>query len=558
MDAKNRTVGSAIEREVAWRHYRSNPEDWIESSWKIRIPRQRPLLMKLWDDQREIVRAYMGDDEKYIWLKARQLGWTTTTTAWAAWTCIFEEYTPWLFVNKNQGDSIKNLGFVKFGYGQLPEWQRERMPLAKPWTTESIEWENGSRIESIPATGGAGRGDAVYGVMWDETAFAPEPEEQMAAIDPLVYGKLILLSTANGMGNLFQRQYADSKLSDSEWRGGFYPWWSRPERTINGEPDWDGWYAKEARSKRATPWLMFQEYPSNDVEAFVKSGRTPIGHELLSEFDWVDAPIKMTWEADEFVEVDDPGSHPLVMEVWEHPTVEKGEHGEVLRDPNYVVFFDPAEGVEGGDASAITVYDANNLRCVARVKTNFMLEKMPEVVEWIGYYYFTALVGVERNNHGFGVLNILNNQLNYPRLYTMPKIASKKFGYSHMLGWHTNVATKPKMVRDYARALVEHEIEPLDPILKHELMTFVQDDNGRYGASSGNHDDVAIAHFGAYQLIQDVGRFPIVVRPSEDGVLRMQDLDEIAFGDDRPSGLGVIGSENRRSTSRRSFEVPSM
>lgn len=559
MDAKNRTVGSAVEREIAWRHYRTNPMDWIEAGWKIKRPRRQPSIMKLWEDQKSILRAYLEDDEKYVWLKARQLGWTTTTTAYAAHTCLFEEYTPWLFVNKNLGDSTKNLGFVKFGYANLPEWQRERVPLAKPWTTESIEWENGSRIESVPATGGAGRGDAVWGVMWDEAAFAPEPEEQMAAIDPLVYGKLILLSTANGMGNLFQRQYADSKLSDSEWRGGFFPWWSNPNRMVDGEPDWDGWYAKEARSKRATPWLMFQEYPSNDVEAFVKSGRTPIGHDLMDEFVWEETDVQYVWEADEWVPREDlTDAHPLVLHVWEEPTIERGEFDEVLRDPNYVVFCDPAEGVEGGDFTAITVYNANTSACAARVQTHYPLELLPEILESLGYRYFTALIGVERNNHGLGTLNILNLRLSYPRLYTMPKIGSRKTGHSHMLGWHTNVATKPKMVRDYARAMMEHDVDPRDPMLKHELATFVQDENGRYGASKGNHDDVVIAHFGAFQMIEDVGRFPIIERPSEDGVLRMSDLDAIAFPEHKAKGFGTIGQDGRSRRAKTSFEVPSM
>lgn len=558
MDAKNRTVGSAVEREIAWRLYRKDIRAWINSSWHIKRPRKRPSIMQLWDDQESILKAYTDDDEKYVWLKARQLGWTTTTTAFAAWTCIFEEYTPWLFVNKNLGDSTKNLGFVKFGYANLPEWQRERVPLEKPWTTELIEWSNGSRIESVPATGGAGRGDAVWGVMWDEAAFAPEPEEQMAAIDPLVYGKLILLSTANGMGNLFQRTYADSKLEDSEWRGGFFPWWSNPNRlTEEGEPDWDGWYAKEARSKRATPWLMFQEYPSNDVEAFVKSGRTPIGHDLVSEFEWVEADTRYYWDGEGFEPLlDFSENQALVMHVWEEPTVERGEFGEVLRDPNYVVFADPAEGVEGGDYTAIAVYNANTQTCAARIQTHYALELLPEVLEAVGYRYFTALLGVERNNHGLGTLNILNLRLNYPRLYTMPKIGSRKTGHSHMLGWHTNVATKPKMVRDYARAMMEHDIVPLDPMLKHELSTFVQDENGKYGASNGNHDDVVMAHLGALQLIEDVGRFPIIEKPSEDGVLRMQDLDAMAFPDDRPKDFGVIGVDRQARRAKRSFEIP--
>lgn len=550
MDAKNRTVTQAVEREALWRHYRKNSRAFIESNWQIKQPRKGSALMKLWPRQIELLDWYESDWENYISLKARQLGWTTTTTAWIFHGLFFEEATNWLFVSQTQGDAIRNLGMVKYGYTRLPEWIKERGPELVTMNTEFLTFDNESGIESIPATGGSGRGDAVAGVMWDEAAFAPDPEGQWAALDALSYWKTIVLSTANGYGNWFQQTYADSEIPGSEWTSKFIPWWERPGRD-------EAWYDKQVRKHRATPWIVAQEYPRNPQEAFVKSGRNPIDFDLLEEHVWEEPNLAFEWNGHRFEELKDVFEDvPLRLDVWELPTVERDERlGYALRSPNYVIFADLAEGVTDGDYTAVTVYDANRQTCVARIETHFHIEQIAEVLDALGRWYHMALLAVERNQHGWGVLHYLNTVLNYPRLYTMPRIANRRAGHQDVLGWHTNTATKPKMVRDFARALRDHKIEARDPKLRQQLMVFVQDDKGRYGASAGNHDDVVIAHMGALQVIEDAGRFPIIWRDTTHGPLTMGDLDKIAFGGPPIRGLDKIGRGNeRRST--RSFEVP--
>lgn len=551
MDAKNRTVGQAVEREALWRVYRGNRRAFIENNWQIKQPRGAPRLMKLWPAQVRLIDWYDSDEiEQHISLKGRQLGWTTTTTAWIFHSMFFEEFTNWLFVSQTQGDAVRNLNMVKFGYARLPEWIKERGPNYTVQNTEFFTFDNGSGIESIPSTGGSGRGDAVAGVMWDEAAYAPDPEGQWAALDSLSYWKTIVLSTANGYGNWFQQTYADSEEPGSEWHSMFIPWHERPGRD-------QAWYDKQVRKNRNTPWIVHQEHPRNPQEAFAKSGRNPIDFDLIEEYDWQEPVAAYEWMGEEFRLLDNVYEEvPLRLDVWEEPTVERHETlGYALRKPNYVIFADLAEGLADGDFTAITVYDANRQTCVARIETHYHIEQIAEVLAALGYRYHTALLAVERNQHGWGVLHYLNTVLNYPRLYTMPRIANRQMGKQDVLGWHTNTATKPKMVRDYARAMRDHSVDPRDPRLRAQLMTFVQDDNGRYGASAGNHDDVVIAHFGALQVIEDAGRFPVIWRDTENGPLTMAQFDAMAFGDGRPKGMDIIGGQGRQS-SRPSFEVP--
>jgi hypothetical protein len=554
----------ALTEELEWRACAEGFLYWLAKYWKIVEPNRGPHVIEPWPAQIEIAEVYAARESdgtptynQNISLKARQLGWTTLSTAYAFWTAYFREYLPWLFVSQSEDYAIKNLGMVQFGYSHLPQWMRQRGPKIVKNTTERIEFDNGSWIESIPATSSAGRGDAVWGVMWDEAAFAPDPEAMYGALEPLCYGQMILLSTANGMGNMFHEKYLDSKLTDTQWKGLFWPWSARPDRD-------DDWYKYQERKFRGQSWLLHQEYPRNDIEAFAKSGRVIIDTDLLDEFEWVEAPVARAWDfgekefKQEPVELDDRADVPILLEIWDPPKVERDEFDRPVRDPNYTIAVDVAEGLMHGDATYITVYDSNTRRCVAKVRTFYSADEIPDVVAWLGHYYHVALVGVERNNHGWGILHALVRYLRYPRLYRMEQIAKVPKGdRTQTFGWHTNVGTKPKMVQDFVREMKAHSVDPLDPQLRHELNTFIQHDNGSYSANSPHTDDGVISHMINLQLMNDIGRYPVYWYDELE--YKPPTLGELAAMIDEPDGqrinpldipIGVgepIGGETRPS-----------
>ncbi len=502
--------------------------------WTIKTPGQKPRIIKTWPAQEQIIETYAARDrrgepkhDQIVSLKARQLGWTTITTAYAFWTAYFNEYLPWLFVSQNEGYAIKNLGMVSFGYARLPSWFRKRGPSLERNTSEVIEFGNGSWIESIPATGSSGRGDAVWGVMWDEAAFAPDPAAMFGALEPLCYGQMILLSTANGMGNLFHDVWLDSEIKGSPWKGHFFPWAARPERD-------DAWYMRQARKYKGQSWLLHQEYPRDPVEAFAKSGRVVIDFDLLSEFVWDDPPIALGWDFGEkgFLEEVDWSvreDEPILLEVWERPTVFRDGSGRTVQPPNYTIAADIAEGLVHGDATYITVYDSNTRRTVAKVRTNYSADEIPDVLDWLGRWYFNALIGVERNNHGWGIIHALTRYKRYPRLYRMEQIAKVVKGdRTQTFGWHTNSGTKPKMVQDFVREMRAKTVDPRDPTLRFELSTFVQHDNGSYAANPPHHDDGVMSHMINLQMMNDIGQYPIMWRDDAINVApTMGELDKM-------------------------------
>lgn len=546
-------LDNKVAQELAWRYAEKDIELFLEKAWKISQPGAPPAPLKAWAAQKEVLKAYDAN-ERVLSLKSRQIGWTTITTAYVGHDILFNSFRPWLFVSRTGGAAIKNLGMVANGLRRLPRWMQERVKFDE-WkiNQDMIETAHGSWVESIAATGGTGRGEAVYGVMWDEAAFAEAAEGMYAALEPLTYGKFFVLSTANGMGNWFHSKWVDSNLPGSIWEPVFYGWDARVNRD-------DKWYEHKKRDYRGQPWLFFQEYPSTPEEAFAKSGRAAIDSELLDEYEWAETWERIGWDGTGFTQPLDQydEEHYLVVDVYERPTIDRHPvHEYALRAPNYVIFCDVAQGLEHGDYTAIVVYNANTGACAARVRTHYNLEGIPEVLEWLGRWYHNALVAVEREYQGFFVNHTLARVLAYPRVYRMAQLNKRQTTErTDVYGWSTNMSTKPKMVNDALRFLRDHEVDPRDPWFRSECSTFVVDEKGKYGASGGNHDDVVMAHLGAMQLLTEVDRFPVMWRDEKSTVITMDEFDELAFGSKRSGGMARLGqAHSGKETRKASFMV---
>jgi hypothetical protein len=104
-----------------------------------------------------------------------------------------------------------------------------------------------------------------------------------------------------------------------------------------------------------------------------------------------------------------------------------------------------------------------------------------KVVE-LAEQYGQALVAVERNNHGYGVLAHLRRE-GYPNLY-------EEHGKD---GWLTSAVTRPAMIENLAAALATAPQLFQSPRLLSEFRTFVRNADGSSGAVAGAHDDCVMA-----------------------------------------------------------------
>ena len=551
-------------RELAWRKAETDRVWFIENFWHVIDPDGFGwTLFKLRDYQREDV-EWMGaaidapDRQRKLVLKARQIGWTTAAAACVFHDVFFQRNHPWLIASQGEDEAKDTLqAKIKTPYDMLPLWMRERGPQVTDQNSERMTLDNGSQVISIPATARAGRSKAVFGVLLDEFAFAEQGQGMLGALDPLCYGPLVVFSTANGMGTRFHKLWVESQRHDAEWDGRFRPWHVVPGRDSR-------WYEREKRKHRGEEWIFYQEYPATPEEAFAKTGRTVLPMDLLrDEQEWTEPAFKLDLGLVDWLNhtVDQPGlvefeaDHELW--VWEPPLVERDERGRMLRTPNYVVSCDVAEGLEHGDRTSIWVWDANNWEVVATYLGWWPVEDLGEVLEWLGYTYHTALLIPERNNHGILPLDYLR-RVQYPRIYRMDQIASQIRGdRTPRYGWHTNKATKPKMVNDFVRAIRDRSIWLHDSRFLQEAMVFVADGKGGYAAVEGERDDHVLAALIGWQGCLDVGQYPTYFHDDTPFRLTFADVKAISDPQTAPSGLGdrIGAARNKQTDVKTSFIV---
>ena len=88
-----------------------------------------------------------------------------------------------------------------------------------------------------------------------------------------------------------------------------------------------------------------------------------------------------------------------------------------------------------------------------------------EILVALGYFYNTAKLIIESNNHGILTCTRVGKDYAYPNFYTevvYDKLSDKE---TIKLGFHTNAKTKPLIVDQLRAALREGEVELNDKVL---------------------------------------------------------------------------------------------
>jgi hypothetical protein len=153
----------------------------------------------------------------------------------------------------------------------------------------------------------------------------------------------------------------------------------------------------------------------------------------------------------------------------------------------YIVAVDPTGGGAKGDYAAVQVIDLETgAQCAELQQRLRPLDLTQAAVELARRYSSPgrpALLVVERNNHGHGVIAHLQQAGEYDAIYDS----------KGMPGWLTNSSSKQMMVSDLGALLVEKPELFRSKRLLEECRTFVTHANGSTGAANGAHDDCVMA-----------------------------------------------------------------
>ena len=116
------------------------------------------------------------------------------------------------------------------------------------------------------------------------------------------------------------------------------------------------------------------------------------------------------------------------------------------------------------------------------------------------------VVAYETNNGGDFELERLSRLNRYGdyRIYTMKQLDAhqRRMVDTGKLGWNTNTATRPKMLRELKEAAEGELIHLYHRLTVDEMFSFIIGTNGKPEAEDGAHDDLVMALAIVWQLYQ--------------------------------------------------------
>lgn len=269
-----------------------------------------------------------------------------------------------------------------------------------------------------------------------------------------------------------------------------------------------------------------QEYPATPDEAFKGSGRTVFSSILISraltEAERTPQPVRGFIAGDEFEEKPTKSGTVLIpkrgiwvpdeqhvngerFEVWAHPRNEHTQQGlpldEQKPDGQYIVFLDPAEGLQDGDWHALQVLDHETREQVAQWRGKLDAHELRMLTLAAALYYNEAWIGVETTG-GWGLPIVVPLVIDYRYRYVFRqrKQDQRRDKVQERLGWRTDVSTKPLMEAAMLRILKENPAAIASVTLVNELLTYVEHDDGHHGAEEDEHDDLLMAFMGAQRI----------------------------------------------------------
>lgn len=426
------------------------------------------LPFLLWDDQITVLQTLVNC-MLVIMLKARQLGMSWLVCAYVLHRCFFSEGHKVLLLSKGKDEAGELLDRIVFMYRQLPDWLRLMGPHVTKQNTGEIEWSNGSNIQSMAATKEAGRSFTASIVVMDEAAFMTWGDTIYTAVKPTVDagGQLIILSTANGIGNFFHNMWTKAKARRNNFVTIFLSWRSRPGRT-------DLWYKRQLEDSD-DPIKVKQEYPTTAEEAFISTGR------LRFAAEWLDYQVQ--FHRTPLLDFEIPDS------LFDIP----GLSLYTLPQPRaqYIIAADVAEGLAHGDRSGAVILDRHSWDEVGEINGTFEPDVFGMYLCRLGLFYRLAEVFVERNKDGQTTL-LQMRTLNYLRIGA---------GEDGRPGWRTDVRTKPMVINSLAKALAEHIPKIRTAAAADEMRIYKRNDKGQLAAPDGYFDDrVMYWAIGIHQL----------------------------------------------------------
>jgi len=408
--------------------------------------------IKLYPYQKRILKALVENRFNVV-LASRQIGKTTILTIFALWMiCFQDDYRVLLLANK-EGTAFNIFKRIRLAYEMLPNYMK---PGVINYAKTGLELANGSSIGISTTTSDAARGESINCLLLDEAAFIPPEfmddfwESVFPVISSSKKSKIFMLSTPNGVGNLFFNTYTDAVAGKNGWHSERVDWFEVPGR----DEQWKEMTARALGSVEA----FNQEY-GNEFRA---AGENIFDKDQLDE---------MITNAPEPIYEDDESAFKI--------------YKDHIDGHFYSIGVDVGEGI-GRANSVIQIVDVTDLTNIEQVATyaNNKLDTFNftgKLVEIAGQWGNPPLL-VERNNCGASVVDALTHTHQYPNIvkYT-PSMGTftERAEKDNRLGVYSHTNSKFNSMANFRYWMnVLRCVKLYDKQTIEEFKTYVRQSNG--------------------------------------------------------------------------------
>jgi hypothetical protein len=434
-------------------------------------------LFHLFKYQEKLLNLFEKYDRNII-VKSRQLGITTLAAGYALWILIFQKDKKVVSLAPTQEKARFIVDKVAFAYDNLPSWLKvdyvEKNKL-------SITLKNGSSIRAASGASDSARGLTAHLLILDEAAFIDNAGDLWGSAQQTLTatnGKAIVLSTPNGVGNWFNKMYVAAENGENDFIPIKLPWTVHPKR----DQAWRDTQTKELGDK-----LAKQECDGE----FSASGDTVVDPDVIKYYE------------------DNMVQHPVdkrgpLKDLW------VWKYADYTRQ--YAVIADIARG-DGKDYSTFHVMDIEANEQVAEYKGQIDTKEFPKMLIGISYEYNEAMLIIERESVGWGVVkDVVESQ--YRNLYYSPKGEMVMDAETYLNrnydndpskmtpGFSTNVGNRTLIVNGLATSMRYKDLIIRSKRFTDECRTFIWGTGNKPQAQSGFNDDLFIP-MGIYVFLRD-------------------------------------------------------
>jgi hypothetical protein len=450
----------------------TGPIYFAKNFLKIQHPVRGSIPFEPYDYQERLIDAY-HNNKQCIAMLPRQMGKTTCACAYLLWFTMFVPEAQVLIAAHKYEGAQDIMNRYRFGYENLPDFIRAGV---YSYNRNTIEYDNGARIQAVTTTENTGRGKSLSLIYCDEFAFVQPPEkakEFWTALSPTLStgGKCIITSTPNSDEDQFALIWTEAQKRFDEFgneqalgTNGFHSFFAH----WNEHPDRDEKWAQTERAKIGEERFR-REF---DCE-FLIFDETLINAVRLAEMKGVDPLMTMGQTR------------------W---------YKDINPNATYLVAHDPSLGT-GGDYGAIQVFEMPTMEQVAEWRHNLtpiqsQVKVMRDILKYIQergtekggmpqLYY-----SVENNTLGEAALIVIRDigEENFPGLFLSEPIRKghvRKF----RKGFNTTHRTKITACSQLKNMLETQKMKIYSKPLVSELKTFVATGIG-FNAKTGEHDDL--------------------------------------------------------------------